>query len=183
MVTRHGSPAGPLASGRRRGFAASALFSGCHSTPAPMTDRAPAVTPSIRSISDVVNRQVKEPTAFTLPPGNVRCYLDTTTARCDISERSWAPPLRPASCAFDYGHGITLRQGRPAEFICAGGDTAFVRAPNWETETRSPPGRCAAKAPRRGSHAATRTPGTGSSSRVRPITCSETRFSAALCPA
>lgn len=104
-------------------FAASALFSGCHSTPVTMTDRTPAVTPSIRSISDVVNRQVKEPTAFTSPSGNVRCYLDTTTARCDISERSWAPPLRPASCAFDYGHGITLRQGRPAEFICAGGDT------------------------------------------------------------
>ncbi|MFV8052523.1 hypothetical protein [Mycobacterium sp. 48b] len=86
-----------------------------------MTDRAPAVTPSIRSISDVVNRQVKEPTAFTSPSGNVRCQLDTTTARCDIAERSWAPPLRPASCAFDYGHGITLSQGRAAEFICAGG--------------------------------------------------------------
>jgi hypothetical protein len=104
-------------------FAASALFSGCHSTPAPVTESAPAVTPNFRSVSEVVNRQVTGPTSFSAPSGNVRCYLDATTARCDIAERNWAPPLRPASCAFDYGHGITLNSGRPAQFVCAGGTT------------------------------------------------------------
>lgn len=94
-----------------------------------MTDRAPAVTPSIRVASDLVNRQVTGPTAFSSPSGNVRCHLDATTARCDIADRSWAPPLRPASCAFDYGHGITLTPGRPAAFVCAGGTTLDAGTP------------------------------------------------------
>ncbi|MED5815298.1 DUF6636 domain-containing protein [Mycolicibacterium sp. 050232] len=89
-----------------------------------MTEPAPAVTPNFRSVSDVVNRQVKEPTAFSSPSGNVGCHLDSSMARCDIRDRSWAPPLRPASCAFAYGQGMTLRPGRPAEFVCAG-DTAL----------------------------------------------------------
>ncbi|MUL80213.1 MULTISPECIES: hypothetical protein [unclassified Mycolicibacterium] len=88
-----------------------------------MTDPAPAVTPNILSVSGLLNRQVNEPTGFTSPSGSVRCYLDSTTARCDIADRSWAPPLRPASCAFDYGHGITLSPGQPAAFVCAGGTT------------------------------------------------------------
>ncbi|MCV7363863.1 DUF6636 domain-containing protein [Mycolicibacterium neworleansense] len=71
-----------------------------------------------------MNRQVKELTRFTSPSGNVGCYLDTSMARCDIAERNWAPPLRPASCEFAYGQGMTLRPGRPAEFVCAG-DTAL----------------------------------------------------------
>ncbi|WP_166904387.1 hypothetical protein [Mycobacterium sp. DL440] len=88
-----------------------------------MTDRGSAVTPNIQSVADLVNRQVTGPTGFSSPSGNVRCQLDATTARCDIAERNWAPPLRPASCAVDYGHGITLSPGRPAQFVCAGGTT------------------------------------------------------------
>lgn len=89
-----------------------------------MTDRASAVTPSVRGVSGLVNRQVTELTGFTSPSGNVGCYLDATMARCDIRDRSWAPPLRPASCEFAYGQGMTLGAGRPAEFVCAG-DTAL----------------------------------------------------------
>ncbi len=89
-----------------------------------MTDRAPDVTPSVRGVSSLTNRQVNELTGFTSPSGNVGCYLDASTARCDIRDRSWAPPLRPASCEFAYGQGMTLSPGRPAEFVCAG-DTAL----------------------------------------------------------
>ncbi|WP_231395906.1 DUF6636 domain-containing protein [Mycobacterium sp. URHD0025] len=85
-----------------------------------MTDHAVAVTPEIRVASRLVNRQVTELTGFTSPSGNVGCYLDASTARCDIRDRSWAPPLRPASCEFAYGQGVTLRRGRPAAFVCAG---------------------------------------------------------------
>ncbi len=88
-----------------------------------MTDPATAVTPNIHRVSGLINQQVSEPTSFSSPSGNVRCHLDATTVRCDIAERSWAPPLRPASCAFDYGHGITLSAGRPAAFVCAGDTT------------------------------------------------------------
>ncbi|MGV0815471.1 DUF6636 domain-containing protein [Mycolicibacterium boenickei] len=75
-------------------------------------------------MSGLVNRQVNELTSFTSPSGNVGCYLDASMARCDIADRSWAPPLRPASCEFAYGQGITLRAGGTAEFVCAG-DTAL----------------------------------------------------------
>lgn len=88
-----------------------------------MTDRVPAVTPNFHSVADVVNRQVKEPTAFTSPSGNVGCHLDASVARCDIRDRNWAPPLRPASCRFAYGQGVTLSPGRTAEFVCAGDTT------------------------------------------------------------
>ena len=63
-------------------------------------------------------------TGFTSPSGNVGCYIDPTGARCDISERDWSPPPRPADCEFDYGQGISLSPGENATFVCAG-DTAL----------------------------------------------------------
>jgi hypothetical protein len=42
---------------------------------------------------------------------HVGCYLDPSAARCDISERDWSPPPRPADCEFDYGEGINLSAG------------------------------------------------------------------------
>jgi hypothetical protein len=63
-------------------------------------------------------------TGFTSPSGNVGCYLDSTSARCDIAERDWSPPPRPADCEFDYGQGISLTPGQKPTFVCAG-DTAL----------------------------------------------------------
>ena len=50
--------------------------------------------------------------------------IDADWARCDIIDRDWSPPPRPADCEFDYGQGISLAPGEPAQFVCAG-DTAF----------------------------------------------------------
>ena len=61
---------------------------------------------------------------FTSPSGNVGCMLQSTYVRCDISERDWSPPPRPADCEFDYGQGISLSAGEEAAFVCAG-DTAL----------------------------------------------------------
>lgn len=61
---------------------------------------------------------------FTSPSGNVSCLLDIDYVRCDIAERDWAPPPRPADCEFDYGQGIELEPGGRASFVCAG-DTAL----------------------------------------------------------
>lgn len=61
---------------------------------------------------------------FTSPSGNVGCYIDSTAARCDISERDWTPPARPTDCEFDYGQGIILSAGEAPTFVCAG-DTAL----------------------------------------------------------
>lgn len=60
---------------------------------------------------------------FTSPSGNVSCMLDVDYVRCDIAERDWAPPPRPADCEFDYGQGIALAPGEPAAFVCAGDTT------------------------------------------------------------
>ncbi|WP_280830284.1 DUF6636 domain-containing protein [Mycolicibacterium frederiksbergense] len=89
-----------------------------------MPQPTPVAAPSPGSVTGLANRQVDELTGFTSPSGNIGCYLDATMARCDVADRSWAPPLRPASCEFAYGQGITVGRGRPAEFVCAG-DTAL----------------------------------------------------------
>jgi uncharacterized protein DUF6636 len=70
------------------------------------------------------DREVTELTGFISPSGNVACMIDPSWVRCDIIDNDWSPPPRPADCEFDYGQGISLAPGAPAEFVCAG-DTAF----------------------------------------------------------
>jgi hypothetical protein len=70
------------------------------------------------------DREVHELTGFVSPSGNVSCMIDADWARCDIIDRDWSPPPRPADCEFDYGQGISLAPGEQAQFVCAG-DTAF----------------------------------------------------------
>jgi uncharacterized protein DUF6636 len=75
-----------------------------------------------------VDRQVYELTGFHSPSGNVGCKISPTGVRCDIDQRDWSPPPRPADCRLDYGHGISIATGEPAHFVCAG-DTARVLPP------------------------------------------------------
>jgi hypothetical protein len=70
------------------------------------------------------DREVHDLTGFVSPTGNVSCIIDADLARCDIMDRSWSPPPRPADCEFDYDQGISLAPGEQAQFVCAG-DTAF----------------------------------------------------------
>lgn len=63
-------------------------------------------------------------TAFSSPTGNIGCYIDRRSVRCDIGDRDWNPPPAPASCDLDYGQGIELRAGAAPAFVCAG-DTAL----------------------------------------------------------
>jgi hypothetical protein len=72
------------------------------------------------------DREVHELTGFTSPSRNVGCYIDPGYVRCDIRERNWSPPPRPADCPdyTDYGQGIALKAGAGASFVCAG-DTAL----------------------------------------------------------
>ena len=67
---------------------------------------------------------VAELTGFISPTGNVACMIEPSRARCDIIDRDWSLPPRPADCELDYGQGISLNSGGSAEFVCAG-DTAF----------------------------------------------------------
>ena len=86
------------------------------SEPAVQRDKAVGPAPA--------DREVSEMTGFVSPSGNVSCMIDADWARCDIIDRDWSPPPRPADCEFDYGQGISLAPREPAQFVCAG-DTAF----------------------------------------------------------
>ena len=72
-------------------------------------------------------REVSELTSFSSPSGNIGCYIEPSNVRCDIAERNWGPPAKPASCpeVVSWGQGLQLDVGKPAGFVCAG-DTALT---------------------------------------------------------
>ncbi|MFN8160786.1 MAG: DUF6636 domain-containing protein [Solirubrobacterales bacterium] len=61
--------------------------------------------------------------SFKSPSGNIGCYLIGGTARCDIRERSWSPPPRPANCPLDWGQGLEV--GSSGSRVVCAGDTAL----------------------------------------------------------
>ena len=63
-------------------------------------------------------------TSFKAPSSNIGCQVDANNTRCDIRERSWAPPPKPAGCDLDWGQGIQISGSDKPEFVCAG-DTAL----------------------------------------------------------
>ena len=85
--------------------------------------KSPGPTPS-RAEPQPLDREVSAYAGFISPTGNVSCVIDVDLARCDIIDRDWSPPPRPADCEFDYGQGIQIVPGAPASFVCAG-DTTF----------------------------------------------------------
>ncbi len=71
--------------------------------------------------ADVV---VTKLTGFMSPSGNIGCYIDRRSVRCDIAERDWKAPPKPARCDLDFGQGISLDAGGTPSLVCAG-DTAL----------------------------------------------------------
>ncbi len=76
--------------------------------------------------------KVEAPTAvvhlqsFRSPSGNIGCIMFEGGARCDIRDREWSPPARPASCPeqVDFGQGLQVARTGQASVVCAG-DTAL----------------------------------------------------------
>ena len=66
-----------------------------------------------------VDREVYELTGFLSPSGNVGCKIAPAGVGCNILERDWSPPPRPADCRWDYER-IAISPGEPAHFVCAG---------------------------------------------------------------
>ncbi len=70
-------------------------------------------------------------TAFQLPSRNIGCYISTQfggNARCDIREKTWTPPPKPARCDLDWGGGLEVSGKGPAMVVCAG-DTTLSQGP------------------------------------------------------
>lgn len=72
--------------------------------------------------------EVSELTGFSSPSGNIGCFIDPRSVRCDIRERAWDPPAARPDCELDFGQGITLATGAAPELVCAG-DTALEAGP------------------------------------------------------
>ena len=60
---------------------------------------------------------------FQTPSGNVGCYMDTQSVRCDIRKKEWVAPPAPSDCMFDYGYGVFVDRSDPGRFVCASDTT------------------------------------------------------------
>jgi hypothetical protein len=108
------------------------VLAGCGTeTPAPTTassaantsaEKSPSIPPSASTVAteSTEPEAITESMSFTSPSGYVGCMIDPTYVRCDISERTWSPPPRPADCEFDYGQGINMSTGEQPAFNCVG---------------------------------------------------------------
>lgn len=62
---------------------------------------------------------------FESPTGNIGCQIAGGVARCDVGQRTWSLPPRPASCSsqVDFGQGAQVGSSGSGQLVCAG-DTA-----------------------------------------------------------
>lgn len=99
-------------------------------THAATTEAAPAEAKESKGTSEAPAAFVKEST-FQSPSGNIGCQVAEGNARCDIRQRSWAPPPRPPSCPseVDFGQGLEDGPSGPGRLVCAGDTTLDPEAP------------------------------------------------------
>lgn len=57
--------------------------------------------------------------AFATPTGRIVCLVTDSGAACEVSQPTYAPPAKPASCQLDWGSRIGLDAGGVG-FVCAG---------------------------------------------------------------
>lgn len=57
---------------------------------------------------------------FTTPSRNIACTMTADEVRCDVAQRTWQTPPKPADCAAAYGTGARLAGTDPGELTCAG---------------------------------------------------------------
>jgi hypothetical protein len=62
--------------------------------------------------------------SFRTPSRDIYCAMVEGIARCDIRERDWSPPPKPADCELDWGQGISVKRTGAAGFVCTG-DTTY----------------------------------------------------------
>lgn len=62
--------------------------------------------------------------SFHTPSGNIGCEAYNGYLRCDIGQKDWHSPRRPASCPLAYGDSFTMSARRRPIWTCHG-DTAL----------------------------------------------------------
>lgn len=86
-------------------------------------------TPTTTATTQTEPTEVVRLESFVTPTQNIGCSLAGDVARCDIDERSWSPPPRPASCDVDWGQGILVDDTGKGRFVCAGDTSRDLSAP------------------------------------------------------
>ena len=74
--------------------------------------------PAPSASTEAVVRDVPEAT-FRTPSGNIECALTQSSVRCDIDDKRWKAPPKPASCQLGWGNGLYISTGN-AGVTCAG---------------------------------------------------------------
>lgn len=66
--------------------------------------------------------------SFRSPSNNIFCAIDSQGARCDIRDKAWQPPPKPADCDLDWGSSMAVT-AQGAVFVCAGDTVEDDKAP------------------------------------------------------
>lgn len=93
------------------------------STTPPPTTPPPTTTDAVQVAT--------EATGFASPSGNIACYVQPQSVRCDIAESAWDPttiPNRPADCQGVWGDAMEVSGTSRPDFVCHG-DTVFGTGP------------------------------------------------------
>jgi hypothetical protein len=113
------------------GLVAVALFLPACTRPGDDTGADPAASPTPGATAGFGDRAATPPTEtttreinatfqFTTPSKNIGCFVAADAARCDIVQKSWKPPPKPADCDLDYGNGLAVDAEQKATVTCAG---------------------------------------------------------------
>lgn len=97
----------------------------------PSASVAPSSTPSAGEVidADTDPRFGAGSATFATPSGNITCAMTADGTRCDVLERTWQIPPKPADCLLDYGSGTILQPGQPGQLLCAGNTVADPSLP------------------------------------------------------
>jgi hypothetical protein len=95
------------------------------SAPAPSTTSSTSTTTATEQATSPPRRL----SSFQTPSGNIACGLARQSARCDIKDRSWTPPPKPASCPLDWGQGLVVSGSGKGQVVCAGDTVLNPDAP------------------------------------------------------
>jgi hypothetical protein len=85
-------------------------------------------TTRTRTTDEPAHGKVVRLTTFRSPTGNIGCVAFGGGVRCDIRDRDWSPPPRPAGCRLDYGQGLSVGASGRGRLVCAGDTTLSPQA-------------------------------------------------------
>jgi hypothetical protein len=91
----------------------------------PSATTADSTAPAATTPSATIVTVTGDTSFFITPSKNIGCAVTTSGARCDIGDRSWTTPSKPASCHLDYGNGLVV-SASGAAVSCAGDTLLYV---------------------------------------------------------